>query len=45
MNDDLKNALALIKLKRRQVPASKSILVGITGIDGCGKGHHWNDRV
>ncbi|HEU0007994.1 MAG TPA: uridine kinase [Terriglobia bacterium] len=39
MIDDLSNALASIQLKRREVPTSKGILVGVTGIDGCGKGY------
>ena len=39
MTDDLSNALALIQLKRSDVPISKGILVGVTGIDGCGKGY------
>ena len=39
MIDDLSDALALIQLKRSEVPTSKGILVGITGIDGCGKGY------
>src|SRR5688572_10895220 len=39
MSDDLSNALALIQFKRSEVPTSKGILVGVTGIDGCGKGY------
>ena len=39
MIDDLSNAFALIQLKRSEVPTSKGILVGVTGIDGCGKGY------
>ena len=39
MIDDLSNALALIQFKRSEVPTSKGILVGVTGIDGCGKGY------
>jgi uridine kinase len=39
MIDDLGIALALIQLKRSEAPASRGILAGVTGIDGCGKGH------
>ena len=39
MMDDVSNALALIQRKRSEVPTSKGILVGVTGIDGCGKGY------
>ena len=39
MIDELSNALASIELKQSEVPTSKGILVGVTGIDGCGKGY------
>jgi uridine kinase len=32
-------ALEAIRRRRRLVPATRSVLVGITGIDGAGKGH------
>jgi hypothetical protein len=31
-------AVAAILAKREEVPTHRSVLIGITGIDGCGKG-------
>jgi uridine kinase len=39
MIDEFSNAVTAIHVKRREVPRSRSILIGITGIDGCGKGY------
>src|SRR5688500_16541259 len=35
---DLGRALSLIALRRRAVPSDRAMLVGISGIDGAGKG-------
>jgi uridine kinase len=39
MTDELSKAVVAIQLKRIGTPLSKAILIGITGIDGCGKGY------
>lgn len=39
MIDELSKAVVAIQLKRTGTPLSKAILIGITGIDGCGKGY------
>jgi uridine kinase len=36
---DINSAIAAIDAKRNEVPAERSVLVGVTGIDGCGKGY------
>jgi uridine kinase len=37
--NDIKKLLAAILAKRKEVPARRSLLIGITGIDGAGKGY------
>jgi uridine kinase len=37
--DDSKTAIAAIQELRRRIPASRSVLVAVTGIDGSGKGY------
>lgn len=37
--EDISQAIAAILAKRKEVPMRRSLLVGITGIDGCGKGY------
>jgi len=39
MIDELSKAVVAIQLKRRDAPPSRAILIGVTGIDGCGKGY------
>jgi putative protein kinase ArgK-like GTPase of G3E family len=39
---DLRQAVAIILAKRAVVPRQQSILIGITGIDGSGKGYLTN---
>jgi len=39
MIDEFSNLVTAIQAKRNEVPRSRSILIGITGIDGCGKGY------
>jgi uridine kinase len=36
---DLNNAVAAVLAKRREIPARRSVLVGVSGIDGSGKGY------
>jgi uridine kinase len=36
---ELNDAIRAIRTRRNKVPAERSVLVGITGIDGCGKGY------
>ncbi len=36
---DVDQAVAEIVARRRQAPSQRSLLVGISGIDGCGKGY------
>lgn len=35
---DLKAIVAAITRRRIAIPAARAVLVGVTGIDGCGKG-------
>jgi hypothetical protein len=37
--NDIKKLPAAILVKRQEVPARRSLLTGITGIDGAGKGY------
>lgn len=39
MIDEFSKAVTAIRIKRSEVPPSRGILIGITGIDGCGKGY------
>ena len=39
MIHEFSNLVTAIQAKRNEVPRSRSILIGITGIDGCGKGY------
>jgi len=36
---DVSQAVTEILAKRKQVPSQRSLLIGVSGIDGCGKGY------
>lgn len=37
--DEINNVVEAIRAKRDEVPSQRSLLIGVTGIDGCGKGY------